>query len=73
VLLEQVREAVERRRGTLHGAIDVPIEQRQHRFGKPCEVPLRERGWLPYAYRPPWSMELNTVAGSYLSMNAHGP
>jgi hypothetical protein len=20
-------------------------------------------GWLPYAYRPPWSIELNTVAG----------
>jgi hypothetical protein len=39
VLLEQVREAVERGRGTLDCAIDVPIEQREHRFGQPGEVP----------------------------------
>jgi hypothetical protein len=43
MLLEQGREAVERRRGALYCAIDVLIEQRQHRFGKPGQVPLRDR------------------------------
>ena len=43
VLLEHVREAVERRRRALDRAIVVRVEQGQHRFREPGQVPLRDR------------------------------
>ncbi len=58
-------EPVERRDRQRDRAVLVVVDQGEQRLGQPGEVPARRRrGWLPYAYRPPWSIELKTVAGS---------
>jgi hypothetical protein len=43
ILVEQYCEAIERRRRVLDCTIHVGVEQGQHGFGKPRQVPLRDR------------------------------
>ena len=51
----------------------VGVEQRQHRFGEPRQVPLRDRRLIAVGVAAGVIDRAEDRGRSYASMNAHGP